>query len=97
MGKPPIHKSNTSTSKPKNEWMWTNISRNERFKQNNNLYNGKFNQLGRQGKVEVKGNEVYCSIENFQKYAKCQAYFYYKKPAEIKIPDLQYCWMDANF
>ena len=42
------------------------------------LYNGKFNQLGRQGKVEVKGNEVYCSIENFQKYAKCQAYFYYK-------------------
>lgn len=61
------------------------------------LYNGKFNQLGRQGKVEVKGNEVYCSIENFQKYAKCQAYFYYKKPAEIKIPDLQYCWMDANF
>ena len=54
------------------------------------LYNGKFNQLGRQGKVEVNGNEVYCSIENFQKYAKCQAYFYYKKPAEIKISDLQY-------
>ena len=29
MGKPPIHKSNTSTSKPKNEWMWTNISSND--------------------------------------------------------------------
>ena len=49
------------------------------------LYSGKFNQLGRQGKVEVNGNEVYCSIDNFQKYAKCQAYFCYRKQKEIKI------------
>jgi polysaccharide deacetylase len=54
------------------------------------LYSGKFNQLGRQGKVEVNGNEVYCSIDNFQKYAKCQAYFCYRKEKEIKISDLQY-------
>lgn len=52
------------------------------------LYNGKFNQLGRQGKVTVSGNDIYCSMYNFQTYAKCQAYFCYEKP--IVIPDLRY-------
>lgn len=33
---------------------------------------------------------MYCSIDNFQKYAKCQAYFCYRKEKEIKISDLQY-------
>lgn len=49
------------------------------------LYNGKFNQLGRQGKVIVNGNKVYCSINNFRNYANCQRYFCYEK-----IVDLQY-------
>lgn len=52
------------------------------------LYAGKFNQYGRQGKVTVDGNNVYCSMYNFQTYANCQAYFCYEAPA--KKPDLRY-------
>ena len=52
------------------------------------LYTNKFNQYGRQGKVIVSGNDVYCSMYNFQTYANCQAYFCYE--VQAKKPDLRY-------
>lgn len=41
------------------------------------LYNGKFNTSTRNGKVEVDGTTVYCSIENFRNYANCTNYYAY--------------------
>lgn len=43
------------------------------------LYNGKFNSYGRQGKVTVSGNTVYCSINNFKAYGNTKAYFGFKR------------------
>ena len=42
------------------------------------LYAGKFETSTRRGKVEVKGNTVYCSIDNFKKYANYKQFFCYK-------------------
>ena len=42
------------------------------------LYAGKFETSTRRGKVEVKGNTVYCNIENFKKYANYKQFFCYK-------------------
>ena len=42
------------------------------------LYAGKFETSTRRGKVEVKGNTVYCSIENFKQYANYKQFFCYK-------------------
>ena len=42
------------------------------------LYSGKFETSTRRGKVEVKGNTVYCSIDNFKKYANYKQFFCYK-------------------
>lgn len=42
------------------------------------LYNGKFNTSTRRGKVEVSGNTVYCSVDNFKKYANAKGFFCYK-------------------
>lgn len=41
------------------------------------LYAGKFEISTRRGKVEVKGNTVYCSIDNFKKYANYKQFFCY--------------------
>lgn len=42
------------------------------------LYSTKFNTSSRNGKVEVKGNTVYCSIDNFKKYAHARSFFAFK-------------------
>lgn len=42
------------------------------------LYAGKFETSTRRGKVEVKDNTVYCSIDNFKKYANYKQFFCYK-------------------
>ena len=49
------------------------------------LYSGKFNTSTRRGKVTVSGNTVYCSIDNFKKYANPKGYFCFKNDiADIK-------------
>lgn len=42
------------------------------------LYNGKFDTSTRRNKVTVSGNTVYCSIDNFRKYANYKGFFAYK-------------------
>ena len=42
------------------------------------LYSGKFNTSTRRGKVEVEGNTVYCSVENFREYANYSCFFAFK-------------------
>lgn len=42
------------------------------------LYNGKFNISTRRGKVEVSGNTIYCSIDNFKKYSNYKGFFCYQ-------------------
>lgn len=41
------------------------------------VYAGKFNTVTRRGKVTVKGNTVYCSINNFKKYANYKSFWCY--------------------
>ncbi|MFR2571242.1 MAG: C39 family peptidase [Clostridia bacterium] len=41
------------------------------------LYSGKFDTSTRRGKVEINGNKVYISIENFIKYANTKRFFCY--------------------
>lgn len=41
-------------------------------------YSGKFNVPSRRGKVEVSGNTIYCSIDNFKKYANYKSFFCYQ-------------------
>lgn len=42
------------------------------------LYNGKFETSTRRNKVVVEGNTIYCSIENFKKYANYKSFFCYQ-------------------
>ena len=42
------------------------------------LYAGKFETSTRRGKVIVDGNTIYCSIENFRKYANYNGFYAYK-------------------
>lgn len=42
------------------------------------LYAGKFETSTRRGKVTVSGNTVYCSIDNFKRYANYKQFFCYK-------------------
>lgn len=42
------------------------------------LYSGKFETSTRRGKVTLKDNTVYCSIDNFRKYANATNYYCYK-------------------
>ena len=42
------------------------------------LYAGKFDTSTRRGKVEVDGNTIYCSVDNFKKYANYKGFFAYK-------------------
>lgn len=49
------------------------------------LYSGKFNTSTRKEKVTVSGNTVYCSIDNFRKYANAKGYFcFINDRAEVK-------------
>ena len=41
------------------------------------LYNGKFDIPSRKGKVTISGNTIYCSIDNFKKYANYRAFWCY--------------------
>lgn len=41
-------------------------------------YTNKFNTSTRRGKVEVSGNTIYCSIDNFRRYANYKGFFCYK-------------------
>lgn len=51
------------------------------------LYNGKFDTSTRRGKVTVNGNTVYCSIENFERYANFKGFFCYGYDAEETIKE----------
>ena len=42
------------------------------------LYAGKFETSTRRGKVTVKGNTVYCSVDNFKQYANYKQFFCYR-------------------
>ena len=42
------------------------------------LYNGKFDTSTRKGKVEISGNTIYCSIDNFKNYANYKSFFCYQ-------------------
>lgn len=49
------------------------------------LYSGKFETSTRRGKVTVVGNTVYCSIDNFKRYANYKQFFCYKyNPTQVK-------------
>lgn len=41
-------------------------------------YANKFNISTRRGKVEISGNTIYCSIDNFRKYANYKGFFCYQ-------------------
>ena len=41
------------------------------------MYDGKFDIPSRKGKVSISGNTIYCSIENFRKYANYRAFWCY--------------------
>lgn len=41
-------------------------------------YTGKFNTSTRRGKVVVEGNTIYCSIDNFKRYANYKSFFCYQ-------------------
>lgn len=47
------------------------------------LYSGKFETSTRRGKVTVDGNTVYCSIDNFRKYANYTRFFAYAHDENI--------------
>ena len=49
------------------------------------LYSGKFETSTRRGKVTVSGNTVYCSTENFGKYANYKQFFCYGYNANTTI------------
>ena len=51
------------------------------------LYNRKFDTSTRRGKVTVSGNTVYCSIENFEKYANYKGFFCYGYEPEKVITE----------
>ncbi len=53
------------------------------------LYSGKFETSTRRGKVTVDGNTVYCSIDNFRKYANYTRFFAYKHDGNTPINNTQ--------
>ena len=54
------------------------------------LYNGKFDISTRRGKVVVSGNTVYCSIENFKRYANYKGFFCYQDIDHINTEESKY-------
>lgn len=53
------------------------------------LYAGKFETATRRGKVTVSGNTVYCSIENFRKYANYNGFYAYKHDGNTTVNNIQ--------
>ena len=57
------------------------------------LYQGKFDQYGREGKVEVRGTSCFVQIDTFKEYSNVQRLFAFKvqneeKPVEPVAPDV---------
>lgn len=48
------------------------------------LYSGKFDTSTRRGKVTVSGNTVYCSVDNFRRYANYTRFFAYKHDGNVQ-------------
>jgi len=48
------------------------------------LYSGKFDTSTRRGKVTVSGNTVYCSVDNFRRYANYTRFFAYKHNGNVE-------------
>ena len=46
------------------------------------LYAGKFDTPNRRGKVTVSGNTIYCSIDNFRKYANYRCFFAFQNDGD---------------
>lgn len=53
------------------------------------LYSGKFETSTRRGKVTVSGNTVYCSVENFKRYANAKGFFCYKHDENVIVNNTQ--------
>ncbi len=53
------------------------------------LYAGKFETSTRRGKVRVDGNTVYCSIDNFRKYANYNGFYAYKHDSNTAVNNTQ--------
>lgn len=47
-------------------------------------YSGKFNTSTRKDKVVVEGNTIYCSVDNFKKYANYKGFFCYQNISHIQ-------------
>ena len=50
------------------------------------LYDGKFDSYGRSGKVDVVGDTVYCSIDNFENYANYYGFYAFYNDNEQPTP-----------
>lgn len=48
-------------------------------------YSGKFNTSTRRGKVVVEGNTIYCTVDNFRKYANYKSFFCYQNVEHSKF------------
>lgn len=53
------------------------------------LYAGKFETSTRRGKVTVSGHTVYCSVENFKRYANAKGFFCYKHDENVTVNNTQ--------
>lgn len=50
---------------------------------------GKFETSTRRGKVTVSGNTVYCSVDNFKRYANAQGFFCYAHDGNVTVNNTQ--------
>lgn len=48
------------------------------------LYNGKFETSTRRGKVEVSGNTIYCSVNNFKNFSNYKQFFCFQNDSQNK-------------
>lgn len=48
------------------------------------LYNGKFETSTRRGKVEVSGNTIYCSVNNFKNFSNYKQFFCFQNESQNK-------------
>lgn len=53
------------------------------------LYAGKFETSTRRGKVTVSGHTVYCSVENFKRYANAKGFFCYAHDENVTVNNTQ--------
>lgn len=53
------------------------------------LYAGKFETSTRRGKVTVSGHTVYCSVENFKRYANAKGFFCYTHDENVTVNNTQ--------